>query len=103
MGKIREMCKVWLDKDTASKKELQSLLGLLLYVSKCIRVARIFLSRMLDTLREHHEKNIIILDTEFKKDLLWFHTFAQQFNGVAFFDKRPVKALVELDASLTGM
>ena len=103
MGKIREMCAIWLGKNTASKKELQSLLGLLLYVSKCIKVARIFLSRMLDTLRAHHDKNMIILDTDFKKDILWFYTFAQKFNGVAFFDKRPVKVMIELDASLTGI
>ena len=58
---------------------------------------------MLDTLRQCHNKKFIILDSEFKKDVRWFLTFAQQFNGVEFFDKRPVKALVELDASLTGL
>ena len=100
---IKNLCKEWLTKTVVTKRELQSLLGSLLYVSKCIKIARIFLSRMLDTLRRHHTRGKIDLDTDFKRDLVWFYKFSIQFNGVAFFDKRSVQATVELDASLTGM
>ena len=53
-------------------------------------MARIFLSRILDTLRQCHNKKFIALNSEFQTDVLWFHTFAQHFNGVAFFDKWPL-------------
>ena len=58
---------------------------------------------MLNTLRNHFSDNIISLDEDFKKDLKWFAKLVPEFNGVSFFDKRPVKATIELDASLTGL
>ena len=103
LQKNRSLCTQWLEKSQATKRELQSLLGLLLYISKCIKAARVFLSRMLDTQRKHHNSSIITLDEEFKKDMRWFYKFVHIFNGVSFFDKRPVKATIELDASLNSL
>ena len=103
LTKIRTVCASWLHRKNCTKKQLQSLLGSLLYVSKCIKVARIFLSRMLNTLRNHFSDNIIALDEGFKKDLNWFAKLLPKFNGVSFFDKRPVKATIELGDSLTGL
>ena len=51
---IREMIDVWSTKHTCSKKELQSLLGHLLYIHKYVKPARCFLNHMLDVL--HHAK-----------------------------------------------
>ena len=102
LAKIRYVHHGCIEKN-CTKKQLQSLLGSLLYVSKCIKVARIFLSRMLNTLRNHFSDNIITLDEEFKKDLNWFAKLLPKFNGVSFFEKRPIKATIELDASLTGL
>ena len=47
---IKKICEYWQNKITCSKKELQSLLGSLLYISKCVKSSRFFLNRMLDTL-----------------------------------------------------
>ena len=38
-----------------TKSELQSLLGLLLYITKCVKPARFFLNRMLQLLRDNAE------------------------------------------------
>ena len=43
-----------------SKQDLQSLLGKLLYISRCVKNSRAFLNRMLQTLREHHDENFKI-------------------------------------------
>ena len=51
MQEITEICKTWNGKTSCSKRELQSLLGKLLYISKCVRASRVFLNRMLDLLR----------------------------------------------------
>ena len=39
---------------------------------------------------------------EFFKDLKWFSTFLKQFNGVVYYDVKPVQAGLHLDACLTG-
>ena len=45
----------WLMRDIASKCELQSILGLLLYVQKCVKPALIFVNRIVDLLRFAHK------------------------------------------------
>ena len=47
---IRNMVQEWKDKKFCTKRQLQSLLGTLLYVHKCVKPARCFLNRMLGTL-----------------------------------------------------
>ena len=44
---IRSLLTVWLNKETASIKEIQSLLGKLNFIAACVRPGRIFISRML--------------------------------------------------------
>ena len=92
----------WLHRDVASKRQLQSILGLLLYVHKCVRPARVFLNRMLDLLRSAHGRQKIFLTPEFKRDLRWFAKFLPTYNGVSLYDHKPIGATLELDACLTG-
>ena len=47
---IKHMCNNWVQKSFCTKRELQSLLGSLLYVAKCVKYARFFLNRMLPLL-----------------------------------------------------
>ena len=47
---IRGMGKGWKGRKLCIKRQLQSLLGTLLYIHKCVRQARYFLNRMLETL-----------------------------------------------------
>ena len=51
---INDSVCLWVDKDVVSKHQLQSILGLLLYVHKCVKPARVFLNRMLELLRSAH-------------------------------------------------
>ena len=46
---VNDVVRLWLDKDV-SKRELQSILGLLLYIHKYVKPARVFLNRMLELL-----------------------------------------------------
>ena len=103
LANIMSMCNKWSRKSHCTKKELQSLLGCLLYISKCVKTSRTFLNRMLDTLRAHFGKENISLDIEFHRDLNWFKKFLPKFNGTAFFIHRPVQATIELDACLQGL
>ena len=99
---IKEMCKQWSNKSVCTKKELQSLLGSLLYVAKCVKYAKFFLNRMLTLLCENTKTKIIEITRVFKQDLSWFQQFLTMFNGVSFFNYTPSKS-VHLDACPTGL
>ena len=99
---IIQMVDNWQGRKTCTKTQLQSLLGSLLYITKCVHPARYFLNRMLIVLRNNVNNRYISLDTSFFQDLNWFHQFLKHFNGVTYFDNRKVQGHIHLDASLTG-
>ena len=74
LEKILKMCFQWRDKVKCKKRELQSLLGSLFYISKCVHLSRPFLN--------------------------WFCEFLPSFNDSAFFKHDPIQGEIELDASL---
>ena len=105
-NKVQEIlleCEIWHDKSECTKKQLQSLLGKLLYVTKCVRISRPFLNRMLDLLRAADKLSKISLNIDFKRDLNWFKNFLPRFNGKAFISHRAISKEIELDASLQGL
>ena len=105
-AKLRQIVvtvKEWLQKHFCSKRQLQSLLGNLLYVHKCVKPGRYFLNRMLELLRNNYDASTITLTNEFKRDLRWFDKFLSRYNGRSFFDHKPVFGVIDLDACLTGL
>ena len=85
LSEIIQICKDWTNKDKVYKSDLQSLLGSLLYITKCVKPARFFLNRMLQLLRNNVHEHIIVLNQEFFKDLAWFNTFLNSYNGVTMY------------------
>jgi len=82
---IRDLVDHWLSKKRASKRELQSLIGKLVFISRCVYGSRIFISRLLVTLRSLKKQNHRFkLGGEFKKDLYWWQKFLSMFNGVNY-------------------
>lgn len=85
MEEIHEMLRCWRDKKNSTKTELQSLIGLLQYVTKCVRQSKIFLNRILEFLRSFETDDARKKLTEsFRKDITWWRCFMQEFNGVSF-------------------
>ena len=99
---VTDAVRHWLTKEFATKHQLQSILGLLLYVYKCVKPARVFLNRMLDLLRSGHGRQKIHLTPDFKRDLGWFAKFLPAYNGVSLYDHKNTLETLELDAYLTG-
>ena len=85
------------------KSGIKSLLGRLLYVSRCVPGSRGFLNRILKLLGENHAERHIIPNENFHKDLLWFIHFLQSFNGVVAFKRLPIQEHVFVDTTLTGL
>ena len=76
----------WLKKTTAVKKDLQSILGKLFWVSRMVRHSRPFMGRLLQLLREMKDQSPTKkspLSKECRKDLLWWATYLRTFNGVS--------------------
>ena len=100
---IKIIVKEWKGKKFCTKRQLQSLLGTLLYIHKCVKPARCFLNRMLETLRNASNPAKIILSDDFHRDLGWFDQFLPHYNGISMYAHQPAKAILELDACLTGL
>ena len=64
----------------------------------CLKMyqTRTFLNRMLQFLRSMEGNSTTRLTVEFFKDLKWFATFLKQFNGVVYYDVKPVQAELHL-------
>ena len=97
LTEIKLLVQNWLSFETATLKQLQSLIGKLKFVAHCVKPSRIFISRLLNWLKEIPE--------ELKKDLRWRYVFLPRFNGVAMMDQQEwgdPDGLVASDSCLTG-
>ena len=65
LQKIIKMCHDWLHKDRATRHQLQRLVGHLIYIHKCIPLARLFVNRILSTLRSMPKYGYVKLDRKF--------------------------------------
>ena len=101
MERIRNEVAVWLSRETATKKQILSLVGLLQHATKVVRPGRTFVARMYSTAAKLRE--LTFLTKEFKSDLYWWHIFLQSWNGLSLLDQtravRPPDCCIQTDAS----
>ena len=101
LKEIKNLCQKWTYKTHCTENQLQSLLGSLLYITKCVKPARSFLNRMLTVLRDNYANSKIQLTQEFFWDLNWFNLFLQQYIcGVTFYDNQRIDEVIYLDGCL---
>ena len=85
LAEILELLGEWKGKVYFKKVELQSLIGKLQFITKCVRQSRIFLNRMLETLRSISSEKKKNKSTEsFRKDMQWWSMFVEKFNGTSY-------------------
>ena len=97
------MVEHWYKRTVATKEELQSLQGKLMWISKVVRFSRIFVSRIIGEYRSlKSQKQKKTLSEETKKDLLWWKKFLDVFNGIELIIPNTVTCNVLSDATLTG-
>ena len=90
------------EKAHISKRTLQSLLGHLLFIAKCVRPARIFVSRLLNALRVA-KGGYIKVDDDMHKDLSWFKEFGLDWNGVAVIPPSAPDRVILVDTCMSGV
>lgn len=97
-----EMAKRFAEKRVVTRTQLQSILGKLLHLSKCVPPARLFVSRLLDNLRGMTSKRLKVTQ-EMKDDLLWFQEFSEEWNGVTMIPAPRPDRVIVVDACLGGV
>ena len=106
LAEIESLLSVWSVRRSATKSELQSLVGKLSFVSKCVRQSRLFLARilaLLRTLKRNHYRSR--LTGEFRKDIAWWLRFMRSYNGVSIISSLSWTApdtVFSTDACLSG-
>lgn len=88
---------------TLTYRKLQSLCGKLNWAAQVIYGGRVYLRRLLDAMKKvYHPNHHINVNSEMKKDLLWWAQIAGDFNGIMpIIDDRPT-APFSTDACLIG-
>ena len=100
---ITTLAKIWSRKTVATKEELQSILGKLMWVSKVVRYSRCFVSRIIACIKSlKSQKQKITLSSEIKKDFLWWTNFLDVFNGVELLIPNTLHCNILGDATLAG-
>ena len=85
LHEIKPLVAEWQEKKRCTRVELQSLIGKLQFITKCVQLSRVFLNRLLESLRSmSSEQKYVYLNKSFKKDLRWWFLFMEEFNGVSF-------------------
>ena len=100
---ILKNCRDFIKLKRFTKRQLQSLIGSLMFVHKVVKPARYFVNRLLETLRGMSQ--VSSMTVEIRRDVNWFLSFMEHFNGTCSYLYTPVQCnyLIELDACLTGL
>ena len=85
LQELRSDLEVWRRKSTAVRRDLQSLLGKLFWVSRVVRHSRPFMGRLLQQLRDMRDLTCskkVPLSIDSRRDILWWSVYLRHFNGV---------------------
>ena len=100
LAHLRSMLAQWDGKCSASKHELQVLLGYLSHAATIVRPGRAFLRRLIDIAKKPRlATQRVQLNLDCRADLAWWATFIKDWNGIALFPCLPPGPTVVSDAS----
>jgi hypothetical protein len=86
---IIELLDQWMDCDTCSMKQLQSVIGTLQWAANVVTHGRTFIQRLRDLEHEyveienHTDESAITINDESREDAEWWRTFIRQWNGIS--------------------
>ena len=83
LQEIKELLRKWESKTEATLNKIQSLLGKLAFACSTIRAGRIFVSRLINWMKEVPRDTSVEVDPEIGKDLRWWNEHMTRFDGVS--------------------
>ena len=105
LEEIKQELQTWLLRTLATRREVESLVGKLQFVAKCVRAGHIFLSRLIQWIRNMDQQGRHHMPLEARKDIAWWARFIQQYNGISliWLVKEPATdTIIQTDACLKG-
>ncbi len=110
LAAIHAELELWSDRSSASRQELQSIIGVLSFAAKVVPTGRTFLRRMIDHLKSLPSASTNTqqhpLSPAFHRDLNWWRHFLTKWNGVSLIpdcDWTPANVLhIYTDACVEG-
>lgn len=82
LQELQEITFLLITSNKISKRQLQSIIGKLMFAAKCVHSARVFMNRLLNALRKlKHNCHRVRVSAAMKRDLFWWSKFLPQFNG----------------------
>lgn len=103
LKEIFQACRIFLSYTTLTRQKLQSILGKLIYISKCVPAARIFVCRLLNILRSAPKHGRFKLNNDYYRDLVWFLSTENIFQGRVFIKSNRRTQTLFVDACLLGL
>ena len=103
LAEIKSLLQEWMNKKSASLKELQCLLGKLNFAASTVRAGRVFVSRLINALKEYPKNGKQKITRNMKKDINWWLTFMEGFDGITILpplNRDSPDAVSSLDACL---
>ena len=85
-------------------RQLQSVIGSLMFVHKCVKPTRFFINRLLDALRNASTRRIAVC-TAMRRDLAWLLRFLPLFNGTTKYVHEVIEEMetLHIDACLQSV
>ena len=105
LKEIKQELHTWLYNTSVKRREIESLVGKLQFISKCVRPGRIFLARLIQWIREMDRVSTYTIPLEARKDIAWWSRFIDQYNGISlmWLMKEPgTDTIIQTDACLKG-
>ena len=100
LKEVEQECMQWSKVRFAHKNKIQSLVGKIIHISKCIPPARRFVCRILETLRKAPTSAPAFLTNGFLLDVKWFLNYARTTNGLHFLTFPKQDFEIECDSTL---
>ena len=85
-----------------TRRQLQSIIGRIVHVAKCVTPARLFAARLLETLRGP-PADLYQVDDGMRADLNWFISYLPQWNGRSYIPTQQVAKTIYIDACMKGI
>ena len=101
--RLKALLQSWQRRRSASKHQLQCLLGHLHHAASVVRPGRSFTHSLLQALKRFnqpsHKTQWVRLSAQARDDLAWWDMFLHEWNGIAYYDKPHKHVKVVSDAS----
>ena len=95
----------WTYRTMTTGKEMESLVGKLQFMGKCVKPGRIFISRLINWMKTLDRQRKYTIPLKARKDMAWWARYLEEYNGVSILwlhNNTEPDQLIATDASKKG-